>query len=377
MQEGWIEAEGEGDALVLRAGGQWCIADAAALDRKLGRLSLPPSRRARIDLAAIEALDTAGAWLVLRLQRALAARGTEVRIENLSRDLEPLLRQVEKRGVPAPPPPLQPPRSLVADGVGSIGATTLELLGTTAGHLGFFGLVVVTLARTLVQPGRVRIVSLVAQMSRVGVAALPIVRLLSFLVGVVMAYQGADQLRRFSAEILTVNLVGLGFLRELGVLLAAVIIAGRSGSAFTAEIGAMVVNEEIDALRTLALDPIELLVLPRLVALVLTLPLVTFYANVMGLFGGAVLCWLVLGLPLPIFVQQLHDALTMWSFWLGIIKAPFFATAIALVGCQEGLSVHRSAESVGRHTTRAVVQSIFLVIVIDAAFSILFAALQI
>jgi phospholipid/cholesterol/gamma-HCH transport system permease protein len=376
MNEGWIEAEGDGDALVLRAGGAWCIADAAALDRKLGQLALPPSRRARIDLAAIEALDTAGAWLVLRLQRALNARGTETRIENLAHDLEPLLRQVEKRHEPAPAPP-PPPRAILADSVGALGQVTLDELGNVAGHLGFLGLVVVTAARTLFHPGRVRMVSLVAQMARVGVTALPIVGLLSFLIGVVMAYQGADQLRPFGAEILTVNLVGLGFLRELGVMLAAIIVAGRSGSAFTAEIGAMQVNEEIDALRTLALDPIELLVLPRLAALVLTLPLVTFYANVMGLFGGAVLCWVVLGLPLPIFTQQLHDVLTLGSFWLGMIKAPFFAAAIALVGCYEGLNVERSAESVGRHTTRAVVQSIFLVIVIDAAFAILFATLHI
>ena len=160
-------------------------------------------------------------------------------------------------------------------------------------------------------------------------------------------------------------------------MLAAIIIAGRSGSAFTAEIGAMQVNEEIDALRTLALDPIELLVLPRLFALVLVMPLIAFYANVMGLLGGAILCWLVLGLPLPVFTQQLHDALTLWSFWLGIIKAPFFAAAIALVGCNEGLSVEGTAESLGRHTTRSVVHSIFLVIVIDAAFSVLFSSLHI
>jgi phospholipid/cholesterol/gamma-HCH transport system permease protein len=169
-----------------------------------------------------------------------------------------------------------------------------------------------------------------------------------------------------------VNLLGLGFLRELGVMLAAVIVAGRSGSAFTAELGAMQVNEEVDALRTLGLDPVELLVLPRIFALVLAMPLIAFYADVMGLLGGAVLCWLLLGITLPIFSQQLHEALSLWSLWLGVIKAPFFAAAIALVGCQEGLAVERNAESLGRHTTRAVVHSIFLVIVIDAAFSVLF-----
>jgi phospholipid/cholesterol/gamma-HCH transport system permease protein len=375
MTEGWIESEDGGDQLVLRAGGEWCIAGAASLDRRFGQLRLPPARRVRIDLAAIEALDTAGAWLVLRLKRGLAAGGAEVTIENLARELKPLLHQVEKGVVPVPPP-WRRARSF-ADGLAFIGAATLDLLRTSLGHLGFLGLVAVTFARALRHPRRVRLVSLVAQMERAGVSALPIVGLLSFLIGVVMAYQGADQLRRFGAEILTVNLVGLGFLRELGVMLAAIIIAGRSGSAFTAEIGTMQVNEEIDALRTLALDPIELLVLPRLFALVLVMPLIAFYANVMGLLGGAILCWLVLGLPLPVFTQQLHDALTLWSFWLGIIKAPFFAAAIALVGCHEGLSVARTAESLGRHTTRSVVHSIFLVIVIDAAFSILFSSLHI
>lgn len=375
MAAGWIEAEGGGDAIVLRAGGEWRLSGAAALDRRFGELQLPAARTVRIDLGAIEALDTAGAWLVLRLERALAARGADVTIENLAQALEPLLHQVEKGAVAAPPPRRR--GYVFGDGLAALGAATLDLLRTALDHLGFLGLVAIVALRSLRHPQRVRVVALVAQMERTGVSALPIVGLLSFLIGIVMAYQGADQLRPFGAEIYTVNLVGLGFLRELGVMLAAIIIAGRSGSAFTAEIGSMQVNEEIDALRTLALDPIELLVLPRLFALVLVLPLIAFYANVMGLLGGAILCWLVLGLPLPAFTQQLHDALTLWSFWLGIIKAPFFAAAIALVGCHEGLVVERTAESLGRHTTRAVVQSIFLVIVIDAAFSILFSALGI
>ena len=375
MAEGWIEAEGAGDALVLRAGGEWRIADAAALDRKCGALRLPPSRRVRIDLGAVEALDTAGAWLVLRLERALAAKGAAVSIENLAHELEPLLRQVEKGEVPATPPRRR--GAGFAETLASIGEATADLLRSAVAELGFLGLVAVTGARALSQPRRLRVVSLVAQMQRAGMSSLPIVGLLSFLIGIVTAYQGAEQLRAYGAQIFTVNLLGLGFLREMGVLLAAIIVAGRSGSAFTAELGAMQVNEEIDALRTLALDPIEFLVLPRLMALVLTLPLIAFFADVMGLLGGAILCWLVLGLALPAFMQQLHDAVGMWSFWLGIIKAPFFAAAIALIGCNEGLSVERTAESLGRHTTRAVVHSIFMVIVLDAAFSILFSWLQI
>jgi phospholipid/cholesterol/gamma-HCH transport system permease protein len=206
---------------------------------------------------------------------------------------------------------------------------------------------------------------------------LPIVGLLSFLIGVVMAYQGADQLRRFGAEIYTVNLLGVSILRELGVLLSAIIIAGRSGSAFTAQIGTMQVNEEIDALRTLGLDPIEVLVLPRFFGLTITLPLIVFYADFMGLLGGALMSWAVLGINFPAFLSQLHSAVGMWTLWVGVIKAPFFAAIIALVGCYEGLNVTRSAESVGRLTTQAVVESIFFVIVMDAAFSIVFSVVKI
>jgi phospholipid/cholesterol/gamma-HCH transport system permease protein len=201
--------------------------------------------------------------------------------------------------------------------------------------------------------------------------------LLSFLIGVVFAYQGADQLRRFGAEIYTVNLLGIAILRELGVLLTAIIIAGRSGSAFTAQIGTMQVNEEIDALRTLGLDPIEVLVVPRVLGLALTLPLLAVYAAFMGLLGGCLMSWASLGILIPTFLEQLRSAITEWTFWVGIIKAPFFAIIIALVGCYEGFNVARSADSVGRLTTQSVVESIFIVIVADAAFSIMFSMLRI
>jgi phospholipid/cholesterol/gamma-HCH transport system permease protein len=210
-----------------------------------------------------------------------------------------------------------------------------------------------------------------------GVNALPIVGLLSFLIGVVLAYQGADQLRRFGAEIYTVNLLGAGILRELGVLMAAIIIAGRSGSAFTAQIGTMRVNEEIDALRTIGLDPVEVLVIPRLFGLLLTLPMLTLYANAMALFGGCMMAWAALDITIPQFIRQLQSSLYPSTFWIGLLKAPFFAAIIALIGCYEGFQVARSAESVGRLTTLSVVESIFFVIVTDAAFSIFFSVLQI
>lgn len=373
---GWIEAGGSGEGLVLRLGGAWLVGDAAALDARLAALSLPPAQRARIDLGGLDALDTAGAWLVVRLERMLAARGVAVTVENVSPELQPLLAQLEKHraaAMPLAPPP--PPRA--SDAIAYIGESTLYAFRTGRGLLGFLGEIAVATLRAWRHPGRIRFVPLIAHMERAGVSALPIVGLLSFLIGVVFAYQGADQLRQFGAQIYTVNLLAIAFLRELGVLLAAIIIAGRSGSAFTAEIGTMQVNEEIDALRTLGVDPVEVLVLPRLFGLVLTLPLLAFYANVMGLLGGALMCWAVLDIPPPVFLEQLRGAVFGWTFWLGLLKAPFFAACIGLIGCYEGLRVSRSAESVGRLTTRSVVEAIFLVIVVDAAFSILFAQLGI
>ena len=372
--EGWIEAEGGGDSLVLRAHGTWRVAEAAAIDAKLASLRLPPARQIHLDLGGIEALDSAGAWLVLRLKRTLDARGSAVTIENLAADLGPLMRQVEKGGGAAAAP--SKPSSLTTAVLAAIGKSTLAIIGLAYDQLGFIGLVITRLGRLLSHPGRFRPVPMVAHMERVGVAALGIVGLLSFLVGMVTAFQGAQQLRRFGAEIFVVDLLGIGFLREMGVLLTAIIVAGRSGSAFTAEIGAMQVNEEIDAIQTLGLDPVELLVMPRLFALVLTLPLLAFYADAMGILGGALFAWASLDITPTIFLSELHSAVGAQQLWLGLVKAPFFAATIALVGCREGLAVTRSAESVGRHTTSSVVQSIFLVIVIDAIFSVIYSWLD-
>jgi phospholipid/cholesterol/gamma-HCH transport system permease protein len=217
----------------------------------------------------------------------------------------------------------------------------------------------------------------VRHLEETGLDALPIVGLISMLVGLVLAYQGVDQLRPFGAEIYMVNLVGVATLREMGILLTAIVVAGRSGSAFTAEIGTMKVNEEVDALSTLGLDPVEILVLPRLIALLITLPLLAFFADIMSLVGGAIGGLLLIDLTLPQFLDQLSIAVTPTMFWVGVVKAPVFAFVISMVGCFEGLRVTGSAESVGRQTTKAVVESIFLVIVLDALFSILFSVLGI
>jgi len=369
-------SEGSG-SLTLRAEGSWLVANAAELDSHLHALDLPTGWLVTLDLAGIERLDTAGAWLLLRTEHALSARGNTVALENVQASFAPLLEQVRARGAAAPIPHPIPPHHTLVGFVARIGEITLTILHRTYSMVGFVGLVSAKTFDLIRRPGRLRLIATLVQMEKAGLDAMPIVGLLSFLIGVVMAYQGADQLRRFGAEIYTVNLLGVAILRELGVLLSAIIIAGRSGSAFTAQIGTMQVNQEIDALQTLGLDPVEVLVLPRLFGLVLTLPLLVFFADAMGLLGGGLMTWATLGISTPRFLEQLRSAITEWTLWVGIIKAPFFAAIIAMIGCYEGFNVTGSADSVGRLTTQSVVESIFVVIVADAAFSILFSLLKI
>ncbi|HML11354.1 MAG TPA: MlaE family lipid ABC transporter permease subunit [Stellaceae bacterium] len=372
-----ILASEEDGATVYRAEGEWLVVTAAQLDRRLRDLDMPQDRQVTVDLSGVDRLDSTGAWLLLRTEHELAARGNQVALANLQARFAPLLEQVRSRGVTEPVPHPVPPHHTFIGFLARVGMVTMLLANRVYHILGFTGLVTVTFLRLLRQPRRLRLVATLVQMEVVGLDAMPIVGLLSFLIGVVMAYQGADQLRRFGAEIYTVNLLGISILRELGVLLSAIIIAGRSGSAFTAQIGTMQVNEEIDALRTLGLDPVEVLVLPRLIGLGLTLPLLVFYADFMGILGGALMSWLVLDINIPNFLTQLQTAVTTTTLWVGVVKAPFFASIIALVGCFEGLNVTRSAESVGRLTTQSVVESIFFVIVTDAAFSIVFSMLKV
>jgi len=372
-----IVASEESGVLIMRAEGSWLVTSATELDRRLHGLDLPSDRQVTLDLAGIERLDTAGAWLLLRTEHALSARGNSVALANVRASFAPLIEQVRARGAVAPIPHPIPPHHTLIGFVARIGEITIMLSHRIYSMLGFGGLVSVTFAKLLRHPKRLRVIATLVQMEQTGLNAMPIVGLLSFLIGVVMAYQGADQLRRFGAEIYTVNLLGVAILRELGVLLSAIIIAGRSGSAFTAQIGTMQVNQEIDALRTMGLEPVEVLVMPRVFGLVLTLPLLVFYADAMGLLGGCLMTWATLGISIPGFLNQLRGAIGAWTLWVGVIKAPFFALIIAMVGCYEGFNVTGSAESVGRLTTQSVVEAIFVVIVADAAFSILFSVLKI
>jgi len=222
-----------------------------------------------------------------------------------------------------------------------------------------------------------RIAAIFHQIEETGINALPIVGLLSFLIGMVIAYQGITQLKQFGAEYLTIDGLGIITLREMGVLMTSIIIAGRSGSAFTAQIGTMRVNQEIDAMQAMGLNTVDTLVLPRIIGLVVSLPLLTLYADFMGLMGGAMMCYFDLGTTLPAFLRELQQALHVQTLMVGLVKAPVFAFVIALVGCYEGFQVERNAASVGLLTTRSVVESVFLVIVLDAAFSVMFSVLGI
>ncbi|MCK5575738.1 MAG: ABC transporter permease, partial [Sphingomonadales bacterium] len=238
------------------------------------------------------------------------------------------------------------------------------------------GLVVSRLAGSVRQPSRLRLAPTVHQIEVVGLKALPVIGLMSFLIGAVIVNQSAVQLRKFGAEVFVVDMLAISVLRELGILLAAILVAGRSGSAFTAEIGSMVLHEEVDAMKTIGMHPIDVLVLPRLVALVLVMPLIAFASDILGVLGGGLIAWATLDISPGLFLDQFQAAIVTSTFLVGIIKAPFFGAVVALSGCYEGLSVKRSAESVGRHTTLAVVQAIFFVIVLDALFSMFFTTMD-
>ena len=370
MVAGWLKAAERGDALVLQAGGAWDARHARALDAELGRLDTGRYRSLIFEIAGIERIDTTGAWLIHRTLKGLRGSGGEARLVGASDGAGVLLDQVARADRPEPEHPARPGAFTAV--LGRLGAGAVDAANEAGAILGFLGLLSTTLLRALVRPSRIRLTPFVAHLELVGLNALPIVGLISFLIGVVLAYQGAVQLQRFGAEVFVVDLIGVSVLREIGILLTAIVVAGRSGSAFAAAIGSMKLYQEVDAMRTLGLDPMVTLLLPRVLALVVAMPLLCFFSDLMGLLGGGVMAWAVLGIGPGLYIERLHDAVGLWAFWVGMIKAPVFGFVIAMVGCMEGLRVEGSADSVGRQTTRAVVASIFLVIVLDAVFSIFF-----
>jgi phospholipid/cholesterol/gamma-HCH transport system permease protein len=359
------------DHLTIRFAGRWDVQTIMAREHSIAEILPDPGTNTVIDLSAVTMLDTIGAMGLLRLRDRLAERG-KVEILGASPAQTTLLDQV---GHAVAEPLLRPPKLTLVDRIAALGARTIEI-GKEAGRLiGFYGELVVVTVRLARNPRSLRLTSTVNHMQKVGLEAMPIVGLLAFLVGVVLTFISGDQLARFGASIFIVNLIGLGVLRELGILITAIIIAGRSGSAFTAEIGTMKINQEVDAMRTIGLDPMEILVVPRTVALILILIPLVFFADMVMIGGGALMADLSLGITIPQFIDQFQSSVAIINFWVGMAKTPVFAFVIAIVGCFHGLEVSGSAESVGQHTTQSVVQSIFLVIVFDAIFAIIFNAL--
>lgn len=324
-----------------------------------------------LDARNLTALDTAGATLLVRLLGADRVRELVPQAEGLSEERRALLASVADAMQEEGEPPSGGSRWRPTDLLEQTGRITLDSLGRLQAFLGFLGLTLSTLAITLPRPRRWRITATVVQMHQAGFNALPIVALLNFLVGAVVAFLGATVLAQFGATIYTVDLVAYAFMRELGSLLAAILLAGRTASAFTAQIGSMKINEELDALRVQGLSPIEMLVLPRVLALLITLPLLTFVAVLSGMAGGAVVAMFTLDISMTQFITIVRE-IPVRHLLLGLGKAPVFALMIALIGCLEGFRVSGSARSVGEHTTSAVVQSIFVVILLDAVAAMFF-----
>ena len=349
---------------VYRVAGTINITRAATTQREIDALPDPLT----IDLSDISRMDTVGAWIIYRTVRDRGAK-----VIGASRDEVSLLRQVAEFDKPARVTPEQPvswKRVLI-----ELGEWVVETGQTLVGLLGFFGATLIGFANVLKRPKRFRLNAVVQRFDVVGVRALGIIGLMSFLIGIVIAQQGSVQLAQFGAEVYTINLIGRITVRELGTLMTAIMVAGRSGSAFAAQLGTMKITEEIDAMRTIGVSPVEALVFPRIISAVVMMPLLAFWAMLMALIGGGFFVWLSLSIPPITYIQRLQEVIPLTDMWIGIIKAPVFGFIIALAGCFQGMLVKGNSEEVGTRTTNAVVQSIFLVIVLDAVFAVFFSSI--
>jgi len=358
-------AERDGKS-VLEVAGTWTVFSIRGLGKRL-RLPSGGGRPVQmIDARGVRRLDSAGVLEILRL----AGDGPDVEIETSTPGHADLFKVVRDGSRETPHPHVD--INWIAHWLDEVGRSLVDASRQVLALCAFLGEILVIFAQAFLDPRRFRPTAVVRQMYEAWIKALAIVGVLCFLIGVVTAYQGVQQLRQFGAETFAVEAVGIGMFRELGVLLTAIIVAGRSGSAFTAQIGTMQVNLEVDAMRTMGLNPVEWLVLPRILALTLTMPLLAFWGDMAGLLGGAVACTIYLDFTFVQFFARLRDTVGIWHFYTGMIKAPVFGMIIATIGCFEGLQVRGSAESVGLLTTRSVVEAIFCVIVLDAVFSIIF-----
>ncbi|MBO6755902.1 MAG: ABC transporter permease [Roseibium sp.] len=361
------------DQQMLCLSGDWTVSTLAAAEKLIDSVVVDKHRLTCIDTSAIGVIDTSGAWLVHRLRGTLEFGGRRVELSGLNDVRRQLFDQIERHH-----PPRWKPDRLRFSIVGFLDATGRQVVnvgkdGVAMLHiLGSLGIVVATV---LLQPKRLRGIAVAVQFDRSCIGAVPIVALMSFLIGAIISQQGGFYLRQFGADIFVVDLAGILVLREIGVILTAIMVAGRSGSAFTAELGAMRMQEEVDALHVIGLSVTEVLVLPRILALMIALPILTFIADIAALFGAGLTVWAYLDIPPAAFLTQLQAAVTLDTLMVGIVKAPFMALIIGLIACVEGLKVGGSAESLGRHTTMSVVKAIFLVIVVDGLFAIFFASI--
>ncbi|OYX50516.1 MAG: ABC transporter permease [Alphaproteobacteria bacterium 32-64-14] len=367
-----VEAAADGQQ-VLSIAGDWTVWTVALVEERLRNTKISPD--AILDVSGLERIDTSGAYLIDRAFGALDGIDDPIAIRGQHPSLERVLKRVRKASPAAPPDPIRPP-GLIAlldrAGRGAVEAW-LELMGL----LSFIGETMATLARLAVNPRRIRWKSVVSVMEEAGLDALPIVCFLSFFIGLVIAFIGANLLAQFNASVYTVELVGIGMLREFGAVLTAILLAGRTDSAFTAQIGAMKMRQEIDAMRTIGLDPMEALVAPRLIALLIMTPLLTFAATLSGIAGGMMAAWSAMNISPTMFLSRFQESVAPINFWVGIIKAPVFALVVAMVGCRQGMLVEEDVVSLGRRTTSSVVQAIFLVIAIDAMFAVLYYMLKV
>jgi phospholipid/cholesterol/gamma-HCH transport system permease protein len=364
----------DGGGSRVRLFGRWTVAEAAALRAEGVGLRLGP-RESVFDASGIETLDLSGAWVLWTLEREREAGGARIAWAPARPELLGFIDRMQ----PSERERLEaaPATTALSGLLAGVGRSAVLAKENALDLLAFVGVITAGAGRIFGSLKRLRLPSVVRHVYETGLTAIPIVSLIAFLIAVIVAYIGAQQLRKFGGEIFVVDLVTVSVLRELGVLLTAIIVAGRSGSAFAAEIGAMKLNDEVDALRAMGMDPVEVLVMPRILGLVIALPALTVIADAMGLAGGALLSWYLVDIPFGQYVERVQGSISEFTFWVGIIKAPVFAVLIAVVGTLRGMQVRTSSRELGRLTTAAVVQSIFLVILADAAFAVLFLELDI
>jgi phospholipid/cholesterol/gamma-HCH transport system permease protein len=370
-----LAASAEAGVLELRPGGSWTASNAVMLERLFEDVApkLQGVRGVRIDLAGVQEIDTIGAWLLEKMSRRAAQLGIAAELVGVAERHAGLIDEVHQVNRDQPTP--RPHGNVVLGWLDQLGRLTWGARVDVLVFLQLLGALAVALLGVLRRPRSLRLTSLAYQVYRVGWQAIPIMVLITFLIGAIIAQQGIFHFRKFGAESYVVDMVGILVLREIGVLIVAIMVAGRSGSAYTAELGSMKMREEIDALSTMDLDPVEVLILPRVLALVIALPILSFLGSMAALYGGGLVAWFYGGMSPTIFIARLHEAVSVTHFEVGIIKAPFMALVIGIVACSEGLRVKGSAESLGRQTTTSVVKSIFCVIVLDGLFAVFFASI--